>query len=184
MFTGYLRGNESIVKKASVCKAAIAVNWLSVPSIFIIYYLITLPARFKSMIISSVTDAVQDQIGVEKVSFSLDLIPFEIPAAVKVLIAIPIVLLVLAWLIYQCVITAKLLNNHLWLTDQRILGKSDDQTLISDIGEIKNITVEASIWGRFFDYGNLNIVTKSGAITIKSVNEPHEWKRDLMDLVE
>ncbi len=184
MFNGYIKATESIVKKAVPSKSAILISWLSVPTLFFIYFLMTLPARIKTIIISSVTDSIQEQLGMEKLSFSFDLIPFEIPMVVKVIISIPIIILILVWLIFEISMTYRAMNNHLWLTNERILGKAKDITLIAGTDEITNVMIESSIWGRLFGYGNLNIVTKSGSITIYSVNEPNEWKRILMKLIK
>ncbi len=184
MFSGYIKADESIVKKAVPSKASIIVSWLSVPSFFLIYYIMTLPARIKTVIVSTINDSIQEQLGIEKLDFSFELIPFEMPMLPKLLISIPIVMLVLAWLGFQAVMTCRLLSNHLWLTNERIFGRSNGMTLIANTNEIKNVMIESSIWGRLFGYGDLNIVTKSGSITVRSVAEPNEWKRILMKFTE
>ncbi len=147
--------------------------------------MITLPARIHKWVASKATDVLLDTMGnpVEDISApKLDLFLFEIPTVLKILIFIPIVLLVLAWLGWAVYTTQRLLRNEILHTTERILAYSDGIFFESPLNEIQNAIIERSIWGRLLGYGNIHITAKNGSVTVRSIVNPDQWQASLWKL--
>ncbi len=181
MSDAYIRDGENILCRSERSKAAVVITWLSVPSIFLVYYLFTLPARIQKWLTDKVSDAVVDAMGDPLGDVpDLGFFTFEIPTFVKVLIAIPIVLLVLAWLGWALVSTRKMMGNEILHTDARIIARSAHAVFECPIDDIYNVILEQSIGGRLFGYGNLNISAKRGSVTVRCIKDPVMWRDRLL----
>ncbi len=191
VISGYLKEGENILAFSRRSKAAIAVTWLSIPSVFLFYYLVTLPAMIKRLVSSAFRKEVADSLGITEIELGfsellsaarIDITVF-IPDFVITLIKFSAILLVIAWLLWAAFTTFQQMRNALIRTENRILAYSKKQVLVAPISEIKNISVEQSLWGKLFCYGNISILCQKGAITVKNISDPQGWKHTLMLLV-
>ena len=101
-----------------------------------------------------------------------------------VLISIPFILLILAWLVFCLYQTAKYSQYSLALTESRILGRSGEDLLDSPLDEIVNVYIEQSLIGKIFNYGNLTISTKRKSITVKHIQSPSRMYKIIMSYAE
>jgi hypothetical protein len=188
-----LKDGEKIVNEARLSKWSLLVSWLSIPMVFLVYFLFfRLPVLIKNAIKNAIVDGIEDGLGLDGASDAISdassgffsEILENIPGFVYVLIAIPIVLLVLAWLGWCLYMTHRHFQCSLAVTDFRVIGKVKDDELNAPLSDVKNVYIEKSIWGRLFNYGALVIQTRTKTLTFKDIDNPIEIRNILMSNVE
>ena len=186
-----LNEGENIKEKIELSKKGLIIKWISIPSVLLIWFCFTfIPYFFKMLFSSAFRAMLTNEYGVN--SFS-DLNPFKvaaelifenIPTVLIVLISIPFILLILAWLVFCLYQTAKYSQYSLALTENRILGRSGEDLLDSPLDEIVNVYIEQSLIGKIFNYGNLTISTKRKSITVKHIQSPSRMYKIIMSYAE
>ena len=186
-----LAEDESIKEKAEISKKGLIIKWISIPSVLLIWFSFTfLPYLFKIMFSSAFRAMLADEYGVSKFS---ELNPlgviakkvFEnIPTVLIIIMLIPVILLVLAWLVFCLYQTAQYSRYSLAITDCRIIGRSCDDLLDSPLDEIVNVYIEQSLIGKIFNYGNIIVSTKRKSITVKHIQSPSRIHKTIMSYAE
>lgn len=190
-----LKDGEKIVNEAKLSKWALLVSWLSIPMVFVVYFLfVRLPIMIKNAIKNAAVDAVEEGLGLGEVSDTIEEAKsgllsaifgeIEIPTFVYVLIAIPVVLLILAWLGWCLFMTYRHFQCKLAITDFRVIGKVKDDEMNAPLSDLKNVYIEKSIWGRLFNYGALVIQTRTKTLTFNDIHNPIEIRNILMSYVD
>ncbi len=173
--------------EAKQSRAAIAVTWLCLPVFFVLTFCITyLPTVIATLANNELKNTAASILGIEGEDFGvIDAFQYAqeeilslIPDIIWILLAIPFVMLVLAWIAWACYTTSKQLKNELIATNMRYIARSGKKLLCFHQADIRNVTIEKSIWGKLFGYGNLYIRTKEGTITVKYISDPEYWKKE------
>ncbi len=87
------------------------------------------------------------------------------------------------WFCCCVYLTKKQWGNELILTDLRIFANDGSKTLEMKHEELVNATVDISFWGKIFKYGNINMQTRRGSITVNNICEPEFWKAKLYEIL-
>lgn len=186
---------EQIIFETKRSNMVIVVSWLSVPMIFVVYFLFSvLPGIIRRSIRNAVVGVVADGIGLEEITKEIpagssgvpDQMFDSIKTAVYLLAAISIALLVLAWLGWCLYQTYKYQHFQygIALTDFRVIGKAGDDVLSIQFSALKNIYVERSVWGRLFKYGSVIIQTDRRSVIFKNIHDPMHICSLLLPYVE
>lgn len=178
-----LNDSEAIVAETKISKASIILDWLSIPSVLLIFFLsVCLPILLN--IYSSVQklEVIGKVLGVEEVKFS-DLvknigIAFQLPNFLIVFIDIMLGLLVISWFVWACVKTKLHFGYELIATDSRLLLWAKGQFLESKWNDVKNIFIGQSLWGKIFNYGTVTVHCKCGTLTVKNITNPLKYQKE------
>lgn len=180
----YLKSDEHIVHEARLSMASLIVTWLSIPGVFLIFFMLTyVPHFIRNALFNTVKNAAMDELGIptkETTEHVFD----AISGAFLVTLCIPIILLVLAWLGWCLFMTRRHFRSSLAITDFRVIGRSNDEELDSPLGEVVNVFLEQSLWGRLFNYGNLTVYTKKSSLVFYDIGEPQNIRYLLMKNIE
>lgn len=176
---GGLDPKETVVAEMGVSKRAILVEWLAIPTVFLVFFLtVFLPVIIKTLAVDTAKAAFAAAIGVEEVTFSdvtanflQALIP-AVPHGVAVLLQVMLWLLLISWLGFTVVRTYLHFGYEILLTDTRVRAKARDEIFDCKWSEIKNVFVEQSLWGKLLHYGNVTLQGPRGAVTVKHVADP------------
>ena len=98
----------------------------------------------------------------------------------KIIFIIAMVLLIPPWIGYCLVMTWRHSRYALAVTDLRVIGRASKETMDSPLGEIKNVMIERSLWGKLLGYGNIVVQTKNACLTFRNVHRPKELYEILM----
>lgn len=90
----------------------------------------------------------------------------------RVFVQLLLLLLLLSWLGVCLFLTHRHFGTHLAFSDRRVLGVANGKQLEAPFVEIVNVFMERSVGGRLFDYGNLTVRTKRGALTLRHLRAP------------
>ena len=182
-----LKAGELIEKEAKTTVRGLIFTWISIPGGMLIYLLIVYaPVLLRSSFSSSFKKEIMSVMGLES-SESINITDYifrNIPDFILFLIAIPVALLVAAWLGWCLVMTSRHFKYSLAITNFRVIGKAGDDVLDSPLGEVKNVFIEQSIWGKMLKFGSIVVSTKSKSVTFKNIHEPHELYRKIMSHAE
>ena len=162
-----LYANESIVKQAEISIASLLITYISVPAILLIVYL---PRIIKRLIIGTV---------VEAVGFGSGLLNFF--STVFTVIA---VILGIVWAGVCVVMTLKHFSYSLTVTDFRVIGSARCVKVDAPLSEVVNVFLEQPLLGKLFHYGNINVYTRRGSVTVKNLKNPEEFYRILLSKAE
>ena len=183
-----LKSGENIVKESKPSKLLLIATWLCLPLFVLTVFLITyLPPLFSTMASSAAKEALAEALGIpvgtdfNVASAVYDQVFGSIPPVVKVLIAIPFVLLVLVWLGWCLVMTRKHYQYQLAVTNLRVIGKAKYELLNSPLNEVRNANLEQSLWGKIFSYGSITVQTSSRTLTFKNIHNPRELYNLIMN---
>lgn len=154
----YLHKDEEIKKCSVISKASIVVLWLSIPCALAL----SGTAFFRILRLVSFFDK-------------------EIANLIFWIVATP---LIIAWFGFSCVSTYLNTQDAVVYTNQRIICSTRTKTLESPLGEIKNIFVERSLFGRLFKYGTITVQTEKGSLTVKNLSDPETIRREVISLSE
>ncbi len=188
---GCLRPGEEILIRAQRSRFAVIITWLSLP----IFLLLVVCTTYLPAVIGMLTKAEARKNAAELLNVDSDSIGFgdaleaaweqilsNVPTFVWVLIAFPFVMLVLAWIGYSAFTTLNLRRNELVQTNVRYIARTKSKLLFFTAEEVRNAVVEQSVWGKWFGFGNINISTNSGAITVHYICDPGFWKSKLLGI--
>lgn len=174
-----LNSKETVVAEMGVSKRAILVEWLAIPTVFLVFFLtVCLPVIIKTLAVDTAKAAFATAIGLEEVTFSdvtanfwQALIP-AVPHWVAVLLQVMIWLVFLSWLGFTLVRTYLHFGYEILLTDMRVRAKTRDESFDCEWSEIKNVFVEQSLWGKLLHYGNVTLQGPRRSITVKHIADP------------
>ena len=165
--------------------------WASIPSILFVWFALTfIPYFFKMLFSSAFRALISDKYGVSSFSelnpfgVAAELIFENIPTVLIVLILIPVILLIIAWLVFCLYKTSQYSRYSLAITDRRIIGRSNDEILDSPLDEIVNVYIEQSLIGKLFNYGNIVVSTKRKSITVRNIQAPSRIHKIVMTYAE
>lgn len=186
-----LKENETIQEEAKISKIGLLIAWLSIPAVLLLFFLFTyMPYLVRMALSQSFRNALMAQYEVDLFS-ELDLskvlfgLVFEkVPNVLIVLLCIPLVLLVIAWLGLCLYKTSRYFGYSLALTDLRIIGKAAQETLDAPFNEIVNVFMERSLVGKIFNYGNIVVSTKRKSLTFKNIHDPKRMYSFIMSYAE
>ena len=186
----YLKSDENVVHEARFSTASLIITWLAIPGVLFIFFMITyVPYLIRSRILRAFKDAAMEEMGVTAGESEglFDLIGGmfgAIPSFLLVLLCIPILLLVLAWLGWCLVMTGRHAHSSLAITDFRVIGRSKGEEMDSPLSKIVNVFLEQSLWGKLFNYGNLTVHTQKLSVTFYHVDDPQAVRYLLMKDIE
>lgn len=171
--------NEKIVAEVNISKKAIIVDWLAIPSVFVVFFLsVCLPVIIRTLTVNTAKAAFEQAIGIENAGFSdvagnmwRAIMP-NVPNAVLVFVQVLIWLLFIVWLIFALVRTKLHFGYEVILTDKRVLARARNAYFESEWQDVKNVFVGQSIWGRLLKYGSLTIQGARSSITVHHINNP------------
>lgn len=171
--------DENIVKEVKISKIAILMTWISIPAVFLVYFVFfELPILIRSYIDAEIRNLLLGMLGLDKLSFGTVLfhsnavLGISLPSWLIGFVTFLFILLFIVWLCWASVMTVLHYGYELILTDRRILGRTKNNELECEWEAVNNVFVERSVWGKLFHYGTLTIQTRKGAITIKQVSDP------------
>ncbi len=170
---------ETVVAEIGVSKRAILVEWLAIPTVFLVFFLtVCLPVIMKTLAVDTAKAAFAQAIGVEEVTFSdvtanfwQALIP-AVPHGVAVLLQVMLWLVFFSWLGFTLVRTYLHFGYEILLTDTRVRAKARGENFDREWSEMKNVFVEQSLWGKLLHYGNVTLQGARGSVTVKHIVEP------------
>ncbi len=151
---------EKIIKRADSSLAAKIVFWVSVPAYVLIAYIPTIDLGLIRLIAAISEDA-------EKV--------------IRIVSAVIIAILATVWICFCLVATKRQTNGFLLLTDSRVLGKQDDRMLNESIGNITDVYIEQSLYGKIFGYATLTVTTTGYNLTVKNLAGGAEMRKAILD---
>ena len=82
------------------------------------------------------------------------------------------IIIAFIWVIWCIVMTIKHFDNSLTISEGNVYCSSEGQNLSTTLAEIDNVFIEQSLWGKFFDYGNITVAAKNGSLTVKNIDNP------------
>ena len=176
-----LRPDEFVVKKTESSRLGLIMTWLCGPVCLITLFLITyLPPLFGMLVSSAAKQAAAEALGlsdgseVNVASYVFEQVFGAIPGFAWVLIAIPLVGVMVAWLIWCLVMTYRHFQYKFVMTNQRVLGVARGELLEATLKEVKNANIGQSIWGKLFHYGEITVQTAKGSLTFYGIHNPQE----------
>ena len=107
-----------------------------------------------------------------------------IPGFVKFLIIFPLILLFLAWLGLNLVLTWKHFRYALAITDSRVIGFAGSKEMDVPYDHLVNCFVEQSLWGKLFGYGSVVIQTKRQTLTFQNRKNPKAIQTRIMNILD
>ena len=101
------------------------------------------------------------------------------------LYALMTALLALAALYVLLVILLRAAFTRYGLTDSRVLRRSFLRTRGADLSHVQDVEVIQGLLGRLLGFGDVLVHTASaeGAMTLRRVDRPHEWFREIHEAV-
>lgn len=186
-----LEEQETVKAEATISKAGLWGVWLSIPSVLLVFFMVTyMPYIVKMAFSKAFRQTVMEQFNVE--SFSelnifatiFRLVVGNIPTALIILLCIPLALLVIAWLGLCLYKTRGYFDYCLALTDHRVIGKAAHEELSAPLDEIVNVFIERPLLGRIFRYGNIVVHTKKKSVTFKNIHDPMRMYKMIMSYAE
>ena len=184
-----LKPGEFVVKKTESSKLGLIMTWLCGPVCLITLFLITyLPPLFSMLASSAARQAAAEALGlsdgseVNVASYVFEQVFGFIPSFVWVLISIPLVCVVLAWLVWCLLMTYRHFQYKFVMTNQRVLGVAKGELLEASLNEVKNANIEQSIWGKLFRYGAVTVQTAKGTLTFYNIQNPQETYKVVLDV--
>lgn len=138
---------ERIEAEASLSVARLLLLWLSIPAALLIFS----PLLLLRLLLISL---------------------FNRFWVLRVFVQFLLLLLLFSWLGCCLFLTHRHFGTHLALSDRRVLGVVNGKLLAAPFGEIVNVFLERSVGGRVFDYGDLTVSTKRGALTFHHLRAP------------
>lgn len=112
------------------------------------------------------------------------ILPDEVGMFLRVLIAIPVVIAILIWLIICLVQTQRHFKNSLFVTNYRVVGESLYGEIHEELSNIKNVQLEQSFFGKIFNYGGIVVVGKKQSLTVKNIDDPKKVYKMLLSYAE
>lgn len=100
------------------------------------------------------------------------------------IVVFPIVLLSVVTVLYGSISILKHRKNYIYITDIRVISGTGKKVLCSDLSDIKNVSLEKGLGGQIFNYGSINIVTKTDSIYVEKIDNADVIYRVLMDHAE
>jgi len=183
-----LNPGEFVVKKTESSTLGLVMTWLCAPVTLITLFLITyLPPLFSMLASSAARQAAAEALGlsdgseVNVASYVFEQVFGFIPGFAWVLISIPLVGVILAWLIWCLLMTYRHFQYKFVMTNQRVLGVAKGELLEAKLDEVKNANIEQSIWGNLFRYGAVTVQTTKGTLTFYNIHKPQEIYRAVLD---
>lgn len=176
---GYLCADESIIKRFKTSKAAILVDWLSLPCLFIILFLtVIIPVAVKTYASAELKELICEQAGLEELGLGdlmtdplRTLFP-EISGILKGVLIAVISVLFLIWFVFCCIRTKLNTGYELILTDKRILASMKGEIFSESWQNIKNVYVERSLVGRMLKFGTVTVNATGRTATVRHIVTP------------
>ncbi len=186
-----LDNRETIREEVTISKTGLLVTWLSIPSVLLVTFIFTyMPYIVRITFSKAFRQALMEQYEVDVFSdlnlsaTIFDLVFGNIPTILIVLLCIPFLLLVIAWLAVCLYKTSQYFNCCLALTDRRIIGRANREELSAYLDEIVNVFIERSLPGKVFNYGNIVVHTKRKSVTFKNIHNPRRMYDLIMSYAE
>lgn len=186
-----LQQDEKIVIESRPSKPALIITWCAIPGVFFVFFAFTiLPKLIKTAFSKTARAIAMEAVGVTSpeefnlVGYVFDSVFGNIPSFLLVLICVPLVILVLAWLGMCLVMTYRHFQYYLAVTDHRVVGKAMGEELSAPFNEIVNVFIERSIWGKLLNYGAIVVHTKKKTLTFKNIRDPKKLYGLLMSYAE
>ncbi len=83
--------------------------------------------------------------------------------------------------------TITYLNTELSVTDKRVIGKAgfiNSASLDAPLNKIQNVTVSSGLFGKIFNYGDIEVQTAGDAIAFYGVKDADKFKKFIMNQIE
>ena len=178
-FDGYIKTDENVVNRLKTSKAAILVDWLSLPTLFMLFFLtVIVPVAVKTYASNELKTLIMENAGLEELGLG-DLLsdPFrtlfpEISGIVRGLLIAVVIILYVIWFAFCCIRTKLNTGYELVITDKRILASVKGEISTESWKDIKNVYIERSIWGRMLKFGTVTINAVSRTVTVRHIVEP------------
>jgi len=174
--------DERIEYEAKISRAAIIAIWAVIPAFLLAIFLVAyLPVLIKYALNAEAKRLLLETLGIDGLDFGavrnaiyIELFGFLPVGVVKVIGGFGaglIALLITAWAVWAGVYSYMNTRYALIITDRRILAKAKEQVLDTEFAPVLNIIAAQSLFGKLFGYGELNIQTKTNAITVCNIAE-------------
>lgn len=104
-------------------------------------------------------------------------------------ILVPHIILMLILIGFVTIIPAiiTMFTTELVITNKKISGKLgllNTKAMDSPLNKIQNVKVEQNIFGKIFNYGNIDITTASGSYNFKGIARPDSFKNALNQQID
>lgn len=178
-----VKPNETVIAEVGISKRAILVEWLAVPTVFLVLFLtVCLPIMLRTLAVDAAKAAFEAAIGIEDAgvgdifAHAWQAVLPTAPHWVTVLIQIPVWIAVIVWLLFSIISTIQHFGYEIVLTDKRVLARARNESFECSWAEIKNVFVEQSMWGRLLHYGSVTLQGPRGSLTVRHVTNPDTIK--------
>lgn len=186
-----LQEGEIIEREAVISRAALIMIWVSVPAFLIIDFLtVYLPQIISYAVNAELKQMLLEQLGLQQLSFSnlyaaartdiysqiFSFLPASFINFVKGLFTAMLIILIIVWLIWACIVTKLNLRYSLVITNMRVLARAKDDVFETSYDEINNVVVGRSIWGKLLRYGEITVQAENGSVTVKNIADAEEIK--------
>lgn len=190
----YLNRGERLVRRAKISKMVVLMIWGSVPAVALVWFLsIYLPQLIRYTVNAQLRAALLQSLGEEDVSFfqlfsavrgmgyssALAFLPDGLVSFLKGFMVFAALLIVLVWFIWACAVTSRTVQYSLVYTNLRVVARTRTMRLEAEPGEITDVRVEQSFWGKIFHYGDVTVRTERQSITVCNVCLPDEIAAEL-----
>lgn len=177
-FAGFsLRAGEQVEISRKPSLYALLIAWLSIPFGTLFFVLCTyLPVWVKTATSSDFRDIITSVLGLSdysQVSIT-EYIFYSIPDIVKVFLGFLLIILVLAWLVLCLLITFHHFRYSLAITNFRVIGRSAGIKEEIPLGEIINVYIYRSIWGKLLNFGSITVLTGKKSVKFRNLHSPRK----------
>lgn len=178
-----VKQGEEIVREVKISKAAILVDWLSIPCVFLFFFLtVCLPVIVQTYAKEEVRNKLLEMLGAEEIGFfdimgNLGFV-IGLPAFVRGFVVFLFVLLGVSWLVFCLIQTKRHFGYEIVITERRILARAKSELFDEEWSRVKNVFVERSLWGKLFRYGTVTIHGVSGSVSVRHVGDPESVQKE------
>ena len=180
-----LNYKDRVIKKATISKKALIITWLSIPGVFVLFFLFTyLPQLIVFLIKGGVKKLITDQIYVDgkrpsAMEFVWDKMFSFIPPVLLGIACFFLGLLLFVWFCWALYMTHRHFQYGLVFTETEVIGMARKQTLRVSLKNVNNIYLERSLWGRLLGYATITVASSRGSISVKNVANAETFAKEL-----